>query len=335
MDFEWSDELRSLRGDAAEFGRKVLGEGIRDDDRAGRFPLEKWQKLAEWGYFGLCVPEDFGGAGHELLAGIAVNEGLGEGCPDGGLLFSATVQAWVVLPALLKFGSEEQLRRWVPPLASGAGIGAFAITEPDSGSDAFAMRTRAEAVDGGWRLNGRKSFVTNGPIADVVICFAASGQSGAIGGTTAFIVEKETDGYRPTPSVEKMGLRTSPLGDLVFDDAVVAEENVLGKVGGGFFVFNEVLEWERIWPMAVQLGALERELAETSEYARQRVAFGAPIGKNQAVAHRLVEMKVRLESARLLLYRAAAVKAAGRSAHSSSSNARHFFSESESGLAAA
>jgi alkylation response protein AidB-like acyl-CoA dehydrogenase len=328
MDFEWPEEVRALRAEAVAFARDALAEGVGDDDRAERFPLEKWRRLADWGYFGLCVPEELGGAGLDPLAGLAVTEGLGEACGDGGLLFSAAVQAWVVIPALLRFGSDEQRRRFVPRLADGGAVGAFAITEPDAGSDAFALRTTAKRLDDGWSLSGRKAYVTNGPLADVVVVFAASGRGGALGGTTAFLVERGTRGFEQEPAAEKMGLRTSPLGDLVLDDVVIPADNVLGDVGAGLRVFNEVLEWERIWPMALHVGALSRELEQTRRYARERRAFGAPISRNQAIAHRLVDMKVRLEAGRLLLYRAAWLKAAGEPAATESAIAKLFLSES-------
>lgn len=328
MEFEWPEELATLRAEAGAFGRQALGEGVEDDDRAARFPTEKWRRLAEWGYFGLCVPAEYGGAAREPLTGLAVNEGLGEGCRDAGLLFSAAVQAWVVTPALIKFATEEQLTRFLPRIADGTAIGAFAITEPDSGSDAFSMRTTATSVDGGWRLNGRKAFVTNGPIADLVVCFAATGKTGALGGTTAFVVDRDTAGFQREPAEEKMGLRTSPLGEIAFNDTFIPDDNVLGKVGAGLAVFNEVLEWERIWPMAIQLGTLERELEETRSYARERKAFGAPIAHNQSVSHRIVDMRVRLEASRLLLYRAAWLKASGRPALAESAIAKLCVSES-------
>jgi alkylation response protein AidB-like acyl-CoA dehydrogenase len=326
MDFEWEAESLSLHSAAVELGAS-LNRGVLDDDRAGRFPAEKWARLAEWGYFGLCVPEEFGGADANLMTGLLVTEGLGEGCHDGGLLFSAAVQAWVVIPALLRHGSEEQKRRYLPELVRGSSIGALAITEPDTGSDAFAMRTRATAVDGGWSLAGRKAMITNGPEASLVVCFAATGSGGALGGISVLLVDPEASGVERGPSMEKMGLRTSPLCDLVFDDAFVAEQAILGGVGGGLFVFNDVLEWERIWPSALQIGAMQRDLDQARSYAKQRRAFGAPISSFQSVANRIVDMNVRLEAARLLTYRAAWVKARGGRAGAESAMAKLYASE--------
>jgi alkylation response protein AidB-like acyl-CoA dehydrogenase len=327
MDFEWSEESLGLRAEAVAFG-KSLNDGILEDDRLGRFPHEKWQRLADWGYFGLRVPAEYGGAEVDPLSGLLVTEGLGEGCRDGGLVFSAAVQAWVLTSALLTYGTEEQNRRYLPGLADGTTMGALAITEPEAGSDAFAMRMRAAPVDGGWSLTGRKTFITNGPAANLVICFAATGGGGVLGGISVFLVDTDTPGVERSPSMSKMGLRTSPLGDLVFDGAFVPEQNALGEIGGGALIFNELLEWERIWPTAAQIGALERDLEQARSYAKERKAFGAPIATFQGVANRIVDMKVRLEAGRLLVYRAASLKAQGRSALGESALAKLWVSES-------
>jgi alkylation response protein AidB-like acyl-CoA dehydrogenase len=313
MDFEWDPESRSLRAAAFEFGQS-LNAGALEDDRAGRFREDKWERLAEWGYLGLCAPKQFGGAGADPLTGLLVTEALAESCQDGGLLFSAAVQAWVVMPALLRHGSEEHKRRYLPALVDGSSIGAIAITEPEAGSDAFAMRTRATSAEGGFSLHGRKTMVTNGPVADVVVCFAATGDGAAasqaplLGGTSVFVVDTATPGVERSRSIEKMGLRTSPLGDLVFEGAFVPENQVLGRLGAGLLVFNDVIEWERIWLSALQLGALQRDLDQARSYARERKAFGAPIASFQSVANRIVDMKVRLEASRWLLYHAAWTK---------------------------
>jgi L-prolyl-PCP dehydrogenase len=327
VDFDWSRESLNLRSEAVAFGES-LNEGVLDDDSEGRFPAEKWQRLAEWGYFGNRVPPEFGGAGLDLLTGALVAEGLGEGCRDGGLVFSAGVQAWVLTSGLLTYGTEEQKRRYLPGLAAGSTIGALAITEPETGSDAFAMRTRATRRDAGWSLAGRKTYITNGPAADLVICFAATGEGGALGGISVFLVDTDTPGAERTASMGKMGLRTSPLGDLVLDDVSVPDENVLGEIGAGALVFNELMEWERIWPSASQVGAMQRDLDEARAYSKERKAFGAPIATFQGISNRIVDMKVRLEAARLLVYRAASLKAQGRSALAESALAKLWVSES-------
>ena len=326
MDFQWGTESLSLYAAALEFGASLNG-GVIDDDRASRFRSDKWQRLAEWGYFGLCVPDYLGGADADVMTGLLVTEGLATACHDGGLLFSAAVQAWVVIPAVLRYGSDEQKRRYLPALASGSLVGAVAITEPDTGSDAFAMQTRATAVDGGWSVNGRKTMITNGPDADLVVCFVATGSGGALGGISVLLVEADASDIQRGPAMEKMGLRTSPLCDLVFDDSFVPDHGVLGHVGGGLLIFNDLLEWERIWPSALQIGAMQRDLDQACSYARERRAFGSPISSFQSVTNRIVDMKTRLEAARLLTYRAAWVKSHGANAGAESAMAKLYTSE--------
>ena len=325
MDFGWTPEQLELRTEAIAFARRVLDEDVDADDRDGRFPAEKWDKLASWGFFGLSVPSELGGAGLDLMSALLVTEGLGVGCSDGGLLFSASVQAWVVLPTFLRFATEEQQRRHLPGLLDGSVIGALAVTEPESGSDAFAMKTVAERVEGGWRLRGSKLFITNAPVADLVICFARTG-AGTLG-ISAFLVETRTDGVKRGVAMPAQGLRTAPIGELAFEDVFLPEASAFGKPGFGLSIFNEAMEWERSFATAIYVGMLERQLEAACSYARQRRAFGSPISSHQAVSSKLVEMRLRLETARLLLYRACWLKAGGRPAMADAAMAKLWLSE--------
>ncbi len=328
MDLEWSAEQLELRAEAVTFARAKLNHDVTGDDRAGRFPTEKWNDLAGWGFFGLAAPEDLGGAGLDRMTALLVTEGLGEGCIDGGLVFSAVVQAWVIVPVLLRFGSEQQKRRYLPGLMSGSTVGALAITEADSGSDAFAMRTRAErSADGGWLLRGSKTFTTNGPIADLIVCFARTGAGGSLGGTTAFLLQTDQAGVDVGPPMETQGLRTAPIGEIALTDVRVAEDAVLGREGFGLGVFNEAMEWERSFAMAPYVGMLARQLENACRYARERQAFGSRISSYQAVADPLVEMRLRLETAQLLLYKAAWAKANGKPALAQTAMAKLWISE--------
>jgi alkylation response protein AidB-like acyl-CoA dehydrogenase len=326
VNFDWTPEQLELRAEAAGFARRVLDTAVEADDRDGRFPVEKWGELASWGFFGLSVPVELGGAGLDHMTALAVTEGLGAGCSDAGLLFSATVQAWVVIPTVLRFATEEQRRRHLPGLLDGSVVGALAVTEPETGSDAFAMRTAAEPVQGGWRLHGSKLYITNAPVADLVICLARTG-IGALGGTSAFLVDAGADGVKRGAPMPAQGLRTAPIGELAFDDVFVPEASTLGRPGAGLAVFNEAMEWERSFATAVYLGMLERQLDRACGYARQRRAFGGPISALQSVSNKLVDMKLRLETARLLLYRACWLKAQGRSALTESAMAKLWLSE--------
>jgi alkylation response protein AidB-like acyl-CoA dehydrogenase len=328
MDLDWSEEQLELRAEAVAFARAKLNHDVEGDDRAGRFPTEKWDELASWGFFRLAVSEELGGTGLDPMTALLVTEGLGEGCSDSGLIFSAVVQAWVIVPVLLRFGTDEQKIRYLPGLMSGSTIGALAITEPDSGSDAFAMRTRAErAEDGGWRLRGSKTYATNGPIADVVVCFARTSAAGSLGGTTAFLVQTDRDGVDLGPPMEMQGLRTAPIGEIALDDVRLAADAVLGAEGFGLGVFNEAMEWERSFAMAPYVGMLARQLENACRYARERQAFGNRISSFQAVADTLVEMRLRLETARLLLWQAAWAKAKGKPALAQTAMAKLWISE--------
>jgi alkylation response protein AidB-like acyl-CoA dehydrogenase len=326
MDFGWTEEQLELRAEATAFARKVLDDDVEADDRAGRFPVEKWDKLASWGFFGLSVPSDLGGAGLDVMTALLVSEGLGAGCSDAGLLFSATVQAWVIIPTVRRFASEEQQRRYLPGLIDGSIIGALAMTEPESGSDAFAMKTSAERVGDGWRLHGSKTYITNAPVAQLVICFARTG-AGALGGVSAFLVDADADGVKRGSAMPAQGLRTAPIGELAFEDVFLAGSSGLGKPGLGLAVFSEAMEWERSFATAIYVGMLERQLDDACAYARQRRAFGGPISSLQSVSNKLVEMKLRLETARLLLYRACWLKAEGRPMSAESAMAKLWLSE--------
>jgi alkylation response protein AidB-like acyl-CoA dehydrogenase len=207
---------------------------------------------------------------------------------------------------LWQYGNEEQKQRYLPGLCNGTLIGVHAMTEPGSGSDAFGLRTKAEPDDTGFRINGTKTFISNAPIADLVIVFAMTDSNkGYYGGVTAFLVENGTPGFVVSQKFEKMGLRTSPIGELVFEDVHVPAEAVLGGVGAGSTLFTQAMDWERICLFAGHIGTMERLLEQSIAYARTRAQFGQPIGKFQAISHRIVDMKVQLEAARLLTYRAA------------------------------
>jgi alkylation response protein AidB-like acyl-CoA dehydrogenase len=226
-------------------------------------------------------------------------------------------------------GTDNQELRYLHKLCDGSMIGAHAITEPDSGSDTFAMRTNARRDGNGWRLNGVKTFISNGPVADVVLVFALTdGAKGFHGGVTGFLVERGTAGFSTGQTFAKLGLRTSPVGELVFDDAWLPDEAVLGTVGGGSAVFGTAMEWERVLLVAAHLGTMERLLETSIAHARSRSQFGQSIGKFQAVAHKIADMKVQLEAARLLVYRTATRLGHSRSISLDAAMTKLFVSES-------
>ncbi|CAI08576.1 acyl-CoA dehydrogenase family protein [Aromatoleum aromaticum] len=306
MDFAYSEEQKLLRDNIIKFARGSLNAHVVERDREQVFSRDLWRECANVGIQGLPVPEAYGGTGLDALSCAMVLEALGYGCRDGGLVFSLCAHLLACVVPVWRHGSEEQKRRYLPGLCDGTLVGAHAITEPDSGSDSFSMRTHAERDRDGWRINGTKTFISNGPVADVAVVFAVTEPAkGFHGGVTAFLVESDTPGFSAGQKFEKLGLRTSPVGELVFTDMYVSPSAVLGQVGGGSAVFSTAMDWERCLLVASHVGTIERLLETSISYARTRNQFGQAIGKFQAVAHKIADMKVQLEAARLLAYRAA------------------------------
>jgi alkylation response protein AidB-like acyl-CoA dehydrogenase len=305
MDFAWSPEQIELREAIVELARKELNEGLTDRDERGEFNRNGWNLLAEFGIHGLPIPEEYGGQGADPLTTVGVLESLGYGCKDNGLVFSINAQMWTAEIPILDFGSEAQKRRFLPGLCGGELIGGNAMTEPESGSDAYALATTAERRGDRYLLNGAKVFITNGPVADVLVVFATVDPAKGARGICAFLVEKDFPGFFFTENKEKMGFRTSPMAELYFDDCEVPVENLLGKEGAGTTLFTHSLTWERSCILASAVGCMQRLLDTCIRHARDRKQFGSPIGKFQQVASKIVDMKMRVETSRSLLYHAA------------------------------
>lgn len=328
MDFALSDEQKLLRDNMAKFAQRELNNELHERDREQRFDRGLWRKCAEIGVQGLPVPEEYGGSGVDALSCAIALEALGYGCRDGGLVFALSAHLLACVVPIWKHGNEAQRKKYLPGLCDGSLVGAHAITEPGSGSDSFSMRTRAVKDGAGWRLNGTKMFISNGPVADVCVVFALTDPAkGFHGGTTGFIVEAGTPGFRSSQKFEKMGLRTAPVGELVFDDMYLPDDAVLGKVGGGAMGFGTAMDWERCLLVAGHVGAMQRSLEKSIEYSRTRQQFGQAIGKFQAVAHKITNLKVQVEAARLLTYQAAWRLQNSRSASLDGSIAKLFVSE--------
>ncbi len=305
MDFAFTEEQQVLRDEIVRFARAELNGDIEARDREGVFPHELWKRCGEMKLQGLPVPEGLGGVGLDALSTAIALEALGYGCRDGGLVFAVCAHLLACVIPVWKHGSPEQHARYLPGLAGGGLIAVNGMTEPGSGSDAFAMSTRAEADGDGFRLHGTKTFSSNGPVADVAVVYAVTAPEKKLGRITAFLIEKDTPGFSSGQTFHKMGLHTCPIGELVFEDCHVGPETVIGGVGGGETIFAQSMEWERICLVAGHVGTMQRLLEQAVEHARTRQASGRPIGRFQAVSHRIADMKVRLEAARLLTYRAA------------------------------
>ena len=335
MDLELSAAQRELHDAVLEFARAELNEGLEARDQAGCFPRDCWKKCADFGLLGLPIPAEYGGQGQDLLTTTVAMEALGRGCRDNGLVFSLNAQMWACQMPILHYGSDEQKRAWLPKLVAGEAIAAHAITEPGAGSDVFSLTSRAERVaargdaPAGYVLNGAKTFSTNAPIADLAVAFAyldraAEGKAKAL---TAFLVARGTPGVTFGRTIEKMGLRTSPMGEVIFEDCRVPESQRLGSEGAGMAIFNSAMEWERACIFAGHLGAMERLLDDCIAYARQRRQFGKPIAKFESVANRVADMKVAIEAGRFLLYRVGAMKDRGKNAVLEAAIAKLFVSE--------
>ncbi|MEM9555200.1 MAG: acyl-CoA dehydrogenase family protein [Acidobacteriota bacterium] len=308
MDFDWTDEQKELRRGAVEFAAGTLVDGMIERDRDETFSRTLWRACADFGLQGLLAPEEWGGAGQDLLTAVAVFEGIGYGAHDGGLVFSVAAHAASCEGPLGGFGSAAQKAEWLPRLADGSAIGATGITEPDSGSNALGgtmtARRDGEGPEAGWILDGSKTFVTNAPVADLFIVYARTGGKG-FAGLSCFLVPRETEGLTIGPAMDKMGLRTSPIAQIYLDDCRLPADAVLGEVGSGAMIFSQTMDVERLLVMAPALGAMERLLERCVAHARQRDTGSGPLGRHQAVSHAIADMETRLESARWLLYRAA------------------------------
>jgi alkylation response protein AidB-like acyl-CoA dehydrogenase len=281
----------------------TIADDLVERDRDGRFSDEAWTRYAELGIPALPIPEELGGGGADAVTTMLALEAFGYACRDGGLVFSLSAHMWTSEIPLWMHGTVEQQARWLPGLCDGTYIGCHTITEPDAGSDAFAMRASARPVEAGWVLNGRKTFITNAPIADVFIVFARIGETVGPFGITAFLVPRGTEGLSVDPPAHKMGLRTSPMSDVVLDECFVPAEAVVGEPGRGAAVFQTSMTWERACIMASQVGTMRRTLEACVDYARSRSQFGQSIGRFESVADKIANMKIAVEASRALVLR--------------------------------
>lgn len=324
MDFVLSAEQLELRSNMVAFARQYLAETPSEGEG---FRRDLWERCGSFGVLGLPLPEEFGGSSHDVLSTTLAMEALGYGCRDHGLLFSMHAHMWAVATPVLAFGSPEQKARYIPGLADGSIIGAHGISEPESGSDAYAMRTRAVRDGDSYVLNGTKTFVTNAPVGDLFVVFATVNPKRGMWGITAFLIDKGTPGLGVSKPFHKLGLRTSPMGEVILDECRVPVGARLGAEGQGATIFNHSMGWERSCILGSQVGRMEWQLERCVAYAQERQQFGKPIGNFQLVAAKLADMKVRLETSRLLLYRAAWQVLSGADAAMDAAIAKLYISE--------
>ncbi len=328
MDFAFSESQRSRYEAAVKFATEQLSDPDSiEREQKGEFWRDGYRRCARFGVQGLPVPTEFGGGGQDLLSTVAAMEGLGYGCSDTGLIFAIGASLWTTTMAILAFGTPAQKQRYLPGLCDGSLLGANAASEQEAGSDIFSMQTLAERHPEGWILNGRKAWITSAHEADVFVCLASTDPSKGVLGITAFLVERGTSGFSDGREIPTLGLRTAPMGELVFANCIVPHDAVLGREGRGSSVFNAALEWERGAILAGILGTMRRQLEACITHARTRKQFGQPVARFQSVSNRIVDMKLRLETSRFMVYRYAWATLHGEDAAVWSSMAKLHVSE--------
>jgi acyl-CoA dehydrogenase len=295
-------EHEELRQTVARFVAAEIAPHVDEWEAAREFPSALFGRCAELGFLGLKFPEAYGGQGGDHLHDAIWVEELARSGGSGGVAAGLNAHASIALPPIFNFGTEEQKRRWLVPGIAGEKIGALGITEPGAGSDVAAIATTARRVDGGYLVNGAKTFITNGVRADFLVCACKTSEEGGHGGISFLVLEREMPGYEVAAKLEKMGWHSSDTGELAFSDVEVPAENLLGEENGGFKLIMANFAWERLLMAIGAVGAMQRLIEVTVAYALEREAFGRPIGKFQAIRHQVAEMATAAEAARALTY---------------------------------
>ena len=306
MDFRLSEEQELIRKNMQEFGERHVNSIAAEIDENSRHPTELFRKLGEDGWMGIPIPEQYGGAGSDFLTHIIAVEELSRFCSSTG--FTLSFHAGIIGMSLLVFGNEEQKKKYLVPLAKGQHLGSFALTEPGAGTDIKAVATTAVHQGDDYVINGTKTFVSNGPIADTYIIFGWSDKTAGRKGMSAFIVPQGTPGLNPGQHFQKMGLRSSQTSEVVLRHCRVPEENLLGKEGDGLFIAMTGFDRGRIGIAAQAIGILQAALDESIKYSKERIQFGKPIARQQAIAWMIADIATDLSAARYLTYLAAWLK---------------------------
>ncbi len=310
MDFGLSEAADAIRDTTARFAAAEIAPLAAQIDRENAFPRQLWPKMGELGLHGITVEEEFGGLGQGYLEHVVAMEEVSRASASVGLSYGA--HSNLCVNQIRRWGSEEQKRRYLPGLISGASVGALAMSEAGSGSDVISMRLRAEKVGDRYVLNGTKFWITNGPHADVLVVYAKTEPDAASRGVTAFLIEKGFKGFSCAQKLDKMGMRGSDTGELVFEDCEVPEENVLGPANGGAGVLMSGLDYERTVLSGGPLGIMQACLDVVLPYVRERKQFGQAIGSFQLMQGKIADMYVALNSARAYVYAVAKACDAGK-----------------------
>ncbi len=301
-----SDEHKMIRDAAHDFAQNEIVPIAAEFDESGEFPHKTVKKMGEMGFMGIEIPEEYGGAGMDTLAYVLALEEISKADASHGVIMS--VNNSLYCHGILKFGTEEQKKKFITPIASGKSIGAYSLTEPQSGSDAGTMKSRATRDGDHYILNGRKSWVTSGPVAEYYVVFMMTDPEKKQKGVSAFMVEANTPGLTRGKKEPKLGIRASATSELIFENCRVPADNLLGKEGEGFKIAMTVLDAGRIGIATQALGIAEAAYEATRQYAVDREAFGQPIGAFQGTGFKIADMKTRIEASRLLIYNAALAK---------------------------
>jgi acyl-CoA dehydrogenase len=300
----FGDEHEELRETVQRFVVKEIAPNVDEWEDAREFPRELYSRCAELGFLGLKFPEQYGGQGGTHLHDAVWVEELARSGGSGGVAAGLNAHTSIAMPPIFNFGTEEQKQRWLVPGIAGEKIGALGITEPGAGSDVAGITTTARKVDGGYVVNGSKTFITNGVRADFLVCACKTTEEGGHGGISFLVLEREMPGYEVAAKLEKMGWHSSDTGELAFSDVEVPAENLLGEENGGFKLIMANFAWERLLMAIGAVGAMQRLVDVTVAYAKEREAFGRPIGKFQAIRHHVAEMATKAEASRALTYNA-------------------------------
>ena len=310
FDFGLGDEPEMIRESVARFAEERIAPLADAIDREDRFPIELWPEMGELGLHGITVAEEDGGLGLGYLEHLVAVEEVSRASASVGLSYGA--HSNLCVNQIARWGTAEQKAKFLPGLISGEDVGALAMSEPAAGSDVVSMKLRADRVEGGWKLNGTKFWITNGHYAQVVVVYAKTDPEAGSKGITAFLVEKDFAGFSPGQKIEKMGMRGSTTSELVFADCLVPDANVLGEVGAGVKVLMSGLDYERVVLSGVQLGIMQACLDTVIPYVREREQFGRPIGSFQLIQAKVADMYVALQSARAYAYAVARACSAGK-----------------------
>ncbi|MFA9466419.1 MAG: acyl-CoA dehydrogenase family protein [Velocimicrobium sp.] len=315
MEFKLTEDQIELKKDLIQFVRNEINGDVHTFK-------EKWKLCADYGLFGISFDEKYGGLGESFITSALLMEALGYSCDDNGFVFVITNHLWACMNVINQCCYEELKQKYLTRLIDGSLIGSLAITEDESGSDIASIKTRATKVENGYLLNGSKAFISNAPIADVFVVSARTGAPGTMNGISCFVVERNTSGLEIGRDIEKMGLKSCPMGELNFNDCFIPEENLVGKVGNGLSIINSAMDWERCFEFASNIGVMQKLMEMCTTYTEKR-----KLNQYQAVTHKIAKMRVNIEMSQLLLYKIAWQKDMHKNTYLEASMFKYFVSE--------